>query len=109
MPGVVVFLQEPMNVTVSEGMNAVFPCHYSGTNAAPTWKINNKTYHNNRLPPKHSYNVSAHGLVVSNVDSSLNMTSYSCHFCVYAGGGQFMHFESRTGFLIIEGLCVHYK
>ena len=101
-----------MNVTVSEGMNAFFPCYYRGTTAAPTWRINSRTFHNNCLPPKHSYNVSAHGLAVSNVDLSLNMNSYSCYFSVYAGGGQFTNFESSTGFLIVAGLLpkfVHYK
>ena len=109
--GDVVFLQEPMNVTVSEGMNAFFPCYYHGTTAAPTWRINSRTFHNNRLPPKHSYDVSAHGLAVSNVDLSMNMNSYSCYFSMYVGGGQFRNFESSTGFLIIAGLLpmfVHY-
>ena len=94
-----------MNVTVAVGMNAFFPCSYNGTTAAPTWRINNSISHNNKLPPKHSYNGS--GLVVSNVDCSLNMTSYSCFFNVYVGGGQFMDFNSSTGFLIItRGLFI---
>ena len=102
MLGQIVFLQEPNNVTVVEGMDAFFPCTYHGTSGVPDWRIANNDFVISTLPHKHSYNGS--GLVVSNVDLSLNMNSYSCFFSVYQGEGKFMEIESTTGFLIITGL-----
>ena len=100
MPGQIVFLQEPKNVTVAEGMDAFFACTYLGTSGVPVWRIANHEFVASTLPPRHSYNGS--GLVVTNVDWSLNMNSYSCFFSVYQGG-KFMDIESTTGFLIIAG------
>ena len=96
------FLQEPKNVTVSEGLNAFFACTYNGTSRVPVWRIANEVFVTSALPPRHSYN--GFGLVVSRVELSLNMTSYSCFFSVYIGGGEFMDIESTTGYLIIAGL-----
>ena len=96
------FLQEPKNMTVSEGMDAFFACTSNDTNGVPTWRIANHEFATSALPPRYFYNGS--GLVVSSVDFSLNMTSYSCFFTVYVGGGQFMDINSSTGFLIIAGL-----
>ena len=89
-------------MTVFEGMDAFFPCYYHGTSGIPTWRIGKTEFATSALPPPYFYNGS--GLVVSNVDLSLNMTSYSCFFSVYVGGGQFMDINSSTGFLIIAGL-----
>ena len=102
MLGQIVFSQEPKNVTVFEGMDAFFPCTYHGTSGIPTWRITNTSFATSALPPRHSYNGS--GLVVSSVNLSLNMSSYSCFFSVYVGGGQFVDVNSSTGFLIIAGL-----
>ena len=48
------------------------------------------------------------GLVITSVDLSLNMTSYSCLFkllpCVRSGRVEYKHIESNTGFLFISGL-----
>ena len=98
IPGRIVFIQQPQNVTVSEGADAFFPCSYLGTSGVPSWKINNKVFVTSPLPSRHLYNGS--GLVVSNVDLSLNMSSYSCFFTVYING-EFMDIKSNTGFLII--------
>ena len=102
MPGQIVFLQEPKNVTVAEGMVAFFACTYTGTTGVPVWRISNNVFVISALPPRHSYNGS--GLVISSVDLSLNMNSYSCFFNVYARGGQLKKIESTTGYLIIPGL-----
>ena len=101
MQGQIVFLQEPKNITVFEGISAFFACTYEGIDVAPRWRINNQTFVANALPDGHSYNRS--GLVVSSVDLSLNMTSYCCFLSVIQGGG-FVKIESATGFLKI-GLC----
>ena len=101
MLGRIVFLQEPKNVTVFEGMNAFFACTYEGTNVVPRWRINNQIFVASALPRGHSYNRS--GLVISSVDLSLNMTSYSCFFTVLQGG-QLIDIESTIGYLIIAGL-----
>ena len=98
MPGRIVFIQQPKNVTVSEGTDAFFPCSYRGTSGVPAWRINNDDFVTSALPPRHSYNGS--GLVVSNVDLSVNRNSYTCFFTVYING-QFMDIKSNTGFLII--------
>ena len=97
-------LQEPKNVTVFEGMDAFFPCYYHGTSGIPTWRIANHEFATSALPPRYFYNGS--GLVVSNVDLSLNMTSYSCFFIVYGTEGQFVDIESTTGYLYISGLHI---
>ena len=106
-PGQIVFLQEPKNVTVSEGADAFFACIYHGTTGVPVWRIANDVFVASALPPRHSYNGS--GLVISNVDFSQNMNSYSCFFNVHIGGGQFMDIESTTGFLVIAGLQHYYN
>ena len=100
--GQIVFLQEPKNVTVSEGAEAFFACTYHGTTGVPVWRITNNVFVTSALPPRHSYNGT--GLVVRNVDLSLNMNSYSCFFNVHIGGGRFVDIESTTGFLVIAGL-----
>ena len=100
--GQIVFLQEPKNVTVLEGADAFFACTYHGTTGVPVWRIANDVFVASALPARHSYNGS--GLVISNVDLSLNMNSYSCFFSIHIGGGQFMDIESTTGFLVIAGL-----
>ena len=103
MLGQIVFIQQPKNVTVNENTDAFFPCTYFGTTDVPTWRINDNDFVTSGLPPKHSYNGT--GLVVHNVDLSLNNYSYSCFFLVYAGQGGFIYIGSNTGFLNIEGLC----
>ena len=105
MTGQIIFLQEPRNVTVTEGVDAFFPCTYYGTNRSPHWKINSSIYSISDLPPRHLYNGS--GLVISNVDLSLNMTSYSCFIEVIARG-EFIDIESNIGFLLIPGLQMPY-
>ena len=101
MAGQIVFLQEPKNVTVAEGKDAFFPCSYLGTNRSPSWTINSHIFLISSLPPKHSYNGS--GLIVSNVDLSLNMSSYSCSI-VLVTRGRLNNTKSNTGFLLIAGL-----
>ena len=96
------FLQEPKNMTVSEGMDAFFACTSNDTSGVPTWRIANHEFATSALPPRYFYNGS--GLVVSSVDLSLNMTSYSCFFIVYVTEGQFVDIESTTGFLYVSGL-----
>ena len=98
----IMFLQEPKNMTVSEGMDAFFACTSNDTSGVPTWRIANHEFATSALPPRYFYNGS--GLVVSSVDLSLNMTSYSCFFIVYVTEGQFVDIESTTGFLYVSGL-----
>ena len=98
MQGQIVFLQQPKNVTVFEGITTFFACTYGGINVVPRWRINNEVFVASALPRGHSYHRS--GLVISSVDLSLNMTSYSCFFTVYQGG-RLMDVESTTGFLKI--------
>ena len=100
--GQIEFLEEPRNVTVVERTDAFFACSYRGIRGVPSWRIDNIPFVISTLPPKHSYNGS--GLVVSNVDLSLNMTSYACFFTVHIGRGQFKAIQSETGFLIIAGI-----
>ena len=99
--GKIMFLQEPRNVTVSEGADAFFPCTYHGTTGVPDWRISNNVFVTSVLPPRHSYNGS--GLLVRNVDLSLNVTPYTCLFTVFVEGGQISDIESSTGFLLITG------
>lgn len=49
------FLQEPKNVTVSEGADAFFACIYHGTTGVPVWRIANDVFVASALPPRHSY------------------------------------------------------
>ena len=99
--GQIVFLQQPMNVTLAAGMDAFFACTYLGTSGVPDWRISNNVFVASALPPRHLYNGS--GLVVSNVDLSLNMSSYSCLFPVF-NGREFTDIESTIGYLLIIGL-----
>ena len=104
LPGQITISREPNNVTVTEGMDAFFACTYVGTSGVPSWRIANHVFAINALPPRHLFNGS--GLIVSNVDMSMNMTSYSCLFSVYIGEGRFRTMESNSGFLFITGLHV---
>lgn len=102
MLGQIFFILQPKNVTVNENTDAFFPCTYFGTAEVPAWRINNHVYITSGLPPKYSYNGT--GLIAHNVDLSLNRSSHSCLFAVYAGQGHFMDIESNIGFLNIQGL-----
>ena len=100
----IMFLEEPRNVTVSEGTDAFFACTSNDTSGVPTWRIANHEFATSALPPRYFYNGS--GLVVSSVDLSLNMTSYSCFYIVYVTEGLFVDIKSTTGFLYVSGLQV---
>ena len=99
------FKQQPEgNVTVGEGDNAYFPCTYDGISTKPYWNITSANgqeliVSTSRLPYKYYFNGS--GLLVRNVDSSVNMTSYSCILQVFDRNKlTFQH--STSGQLIVS-------
>lgn len=72
-----------MNVTSIIGGQAYFPCTYEGTDVTPGWRIvhaNGEASHYTAttLPINHYYN--GMGLLVREIDQTLNLTVYSCFF-----------------------------
>ena len=87
-------MNEPRNVTVTEGETAYFPCEYRGTNVAPSWRIGGLRYASTSLPRGYRENLT--GLVVPHVTQEMNGISISCYFQLGTKVTQ-----SSTGYIII--------
>ena len=95
----VVFTEEPEDICVKIGIEAFFPCTYTGTSASSLWKINGRVYSSARLPVHHRLNST--GLIVDAL-SSLNMFAYSCLLEVFISGEHIV-LESTSGTLTVVG------
>ena len=78
--GEVQILIGPEDVRIEEGATARFPCVYNGTISVPFWKINGIPYVPDQLPYRHIYSYPDQTLIVTDVVSSLNLTTYQCIF-----------------------------
>ena len=96
----VTFIHQPQDTVVSIGSSAFFPCTYSGTRTVPHWKVNNTRYTESALPSGLMYNGT--GLIVHNVDLSMNATKYKCCFEIHLGWGMIHEPCSSEGTLIIN-------
>ena len=95
-----VFMHQPQDTEAVSGNDAFFPCTYTGTRGAPYWVVNQThTYPVSALPPGHSHNGT--GLIVDNVDISMNATKYQCCFEFHVGQGVIEPICSSVGMLII--------
>ena len=95
-----VFIRQPQDSKTVIGNDAFFPCTYTGITRVPHWLVNQtSTYLVSALPPRHSYNGT--GLIVHNVDTSLNATKYKCCFELHLGEGVINDSCSLEGMLII--------
>ena len=93
-------MDQPQDVKTVIGNSAFFPCTYTGTRGVPHWSVNQTdSYPDGALPSKHIYNGT--GLIVRNVDMSMNATSYKCCFEVEVHPGAIEEICSSTGMLII--------
>lgn len=86
---VVTFRSQPVNVTTVIGGQAYFPCTYEGSSVAPSWRIVDKNgeardYTITTLPVNHYY--TGDGLLLRNIDKSLNLTVYSCFLKFHIAG-----------------------
>ena len=70
------------------------PCEFTGVRAYPLWKRNRMFFDRHNPPPYHSLNSS--GLIISDVNLSMNMSSYSCYLDLFAGAR-----ESTVGFITV--------
>ena len=80
---VITYVEQPANVSAVVMGQAYFPCRYTGTNKVPEWNIIDSNglamqYTATTLPSFHFYNGT--GLLITKVDASLNLTTYSCFF-----------------------------
>ena len=90
------WIREPRNVTAVVGSDVFFPCEYSGVTAQPLWRRDGVTFDpQHDPPPKHSPNET--GLVISDVDVSMNMTRYSCFLDLFLRG----YYESSPGYITV--------
>ena len=87
---------QPSDVTAPPGSDVFFPCTYIGisANILPQWRINGELFFSNSLPPRHFYNGT--GVLVLNIDESMNMNSYICLFDLTSG-----YYVSTTGQLLV--------
>ena len=97
----VIFIRQPNNTEAAIGKSVFFPCTYNGTRGAPHWVVNQThTYLVSALPSGHSHNGT--GLIVDNVDISMNATKYQCCFEGPVGLGVIEQICSSAGTLIIS-------
>lgn len=96
----VVFVCEPQDTKAVSGNDAFFPCTYTGTSVVPHWSVNQtRMYPVSALPSGHRHNDT--GLIVHNVDTSMNATKYQCCFEFHVGQGVIKPICSSAGMLII--------
>lgn len=109
------FATQPQNITVPEGEQDFIACKILNTDAAPRWEIvyANKsvlTLPSSSLPQKHLFNGT--GILLLNVDSSLNRTAYSCYLTlVLEGKRNFMLLKSTVGIVTVterKGIILSY-
>lgn len=92
------WIKQPSNRTVYVGSDVYMPCEYSGVSALPLWRRNGEVFDPNHDPPPQHYG-NATGLIIADVDSSNNMTWYSCFFDLFSGAR-----ESTVGYIIVLSL-----
>ena len=93
------FSAEPQDVCTVEGQDAFFSCVYNGTSThTMSWRINGRVRSTARLPPNHRQN--GIGLVVI-VNTSHNLSTYSCIIRTISVDGDIIEFESRTAILTV--------
>ena len=83
-------IEGPRDVEVEEGDTAEFSCFFTRTSSTPCWIINDTVYSIDELPSGHFYRNKT--LLVTDVDSSLNSTTYQC---------QIHHIMSSVAILIV--------
>ena len=95
------FIDQPHDVHVNQGDNALFPCMYS-LDSLPYWNINGAEILSSDLPINHEYNVER-GLIVRNVSYSMNLWQYSCLLYLFSPQtGRIERCESRVGKLYVH-------
>lgn len=92
------FITEPHDVYTMIGGSVFFPCSSNFQNQ-PSWIINGIRYSPSELHrlDKHFYNGT--GLIVSNVNASMNMWTYACFFTLVTSDFQIHDVQSTTGVL----------
>ena len=82
-------------MTVIVGSDVFIPCEFSGAGQAlPHWRHNSDMFYSLSVPPGHTFNGS--GLIVSNIQESMDMDSYSCFIDLFNG-----YYESTIGFITV--------
>ncbi len=89
----------PNDAFVTQGSSAVFCCEYNGTNDLPQLRINSLIYRPTNLPDHHYY--TKDGLLVENIRSSMNGSTYSCLQVVYNNAGNLFVVESCIAVLMV--------
>ena len=74
----ITFTDHPQDNCVYEGEDAYFQCGYTGTRTRPSWLINGMARSSTSLPLRHMLNRT--GLIVTNVDTTMNNWTYACFF-----------------------------
>ena len=73
------FTAEPQSVTVFTGETVQFNCTALGQITTPIWNINDIVYTWMQLPDKHYFNIATGSLTVTDVDLSMNNSTYQCY------------------------------
>ncbi len=89
----------PNDAFVTQGSSAVFCCVYNGTNHLPLLRINSLIYGPTSLPDHHYY--TREGLLVENIRSSMNGSTYSCLQVDYNSAGNLFTVESCVAVLTV--------
>lgn len=73
-------------------------------NALPLWKLNGNTFDpDHNPPPKHSRSPNRTGLIIADIDPSMNLNKYSCFLDLFTG-----ELESNSGYLtVIAGINIY--
>ena len=80
----IAFIDQPQNISVCIGRQAIINCTYIGTGSVPLWLINSTTHTSSDLPPHHTYN--GRTLMINDVFPEENDTTYQCFFEVNSNG-----------------------
>ena len=80
--GAIVFLEEPQTMVICECRSVIFCCRFSGTDAVPTWYINERNFNWKSIEEPHNLIWFANGqaLSIDRVHVDMNLTTYQCGF-----------------------------
>jgi hypothetical protein len=89
------WIRQPRNITAAMGFDVFMPCEYTGVRSSgPLWRRNGETFTRHDPPLLHSVNGS--GLIISDVNLSMNMSWYSCFLDLFTG-----YYESTRGYITV--------
>ena len=98
--GYIEITQGPSNVTAYVGDSITLPCHYTGTDNQPKWRIGGVTRTSADLPAGYQY--INEGLQIPSIWAQLNQTDFICFFTIYVEGEGFREIQSDVAFITVK-------